>query len=98
VDIINPVQVSADNMDSKALKEKFGNRICFWGGIDTQYVLPRGSQEEVIEEVRRRIGDLASGGGYVLAPVHNVQPDVPPENLCTMFEEALRIGRYPLGF
>jgi len=98
VDIINPVQVSARDMDSKALKEKFGNRICFWGGIDTQHVLPYGSQEEVKEEVRRRIKDLAPGGGYVLAPVHNVQPDVPPENLCAMFEEASRIGRYPLRF
>ncbi len=94
VDIINPVQVSAQDMDTKVLKEKFGDRICFWGGIDTQHVLPRGSQEEVREEVRRRIGNLAPGGGYVLAPVHNVQPDVPPENLCAMYHEAVLLGRY----
>lgn len=97
VDIINPVQVSARDMDSKALKEKFGDRICFWGGIDTQHVLPYGDIEEVREEVRRRVVDLAVGGGYILGPVHNVQPDVPPENLCAMYDEAKVVGNYPIS-
>ena len=96
VDIINPVQVSAKGMDTKVLKERFGDRISFWGAVDTQHVLPYGSVEEVREEVRRRVADLAPGGGYILAPVHNVQPDVPPENLCAVYEEALKVGRYPI--
>lgn len=97
VDIINPVQVSAREMDSKSLKERFGDRICFWGGIDTQRVLPHGDVKEVRDEVRRRVADLAVGGGYVLAPVHNVQPDVPPENLCAMYDEAKVVGNYPIS-
>jgi uroporphyrinogen decarboxylase len=97
VDIMNPVQVSAREMDTKALKARFGDRVSFWGAIDTQHVLPGGSMEEVREEVRRRVIDLAPGGGYVLAAVHNVQPDVPPENLCIMFEQAIEVGRYPLS-
>jgi uroporphyrinogen decarboxylase len=97
VDIINPIQVSAKGMDSKMLKERFGDRICFWGGIDTQRVLPYGDVEEVREEVQRRVADLAAGGGYVLAPVHNVQPDVPPENLCAMYDEARIVGDYSIS-
>jgi len=96
VDIINPVQVSAREMDTKVLKKRFGDRVSFWGAVDTQHVLPQGSTEEVRREVRRRVIDLAPGGGYILAPVHNVQPDVPPENLSAMYEEALRVGQYPL--
>lgn len=97
VDVINPVQVSAREMDTKLLKERFGDRVSFWGAIDTQHVLPHASTKEVREEVRRRVFDLAPGGGYILAPVHNVQPDVPPDNLCAMYEEALRVGQYPLS-
>lgn len=97
VDVMNPVQVSAREMDTKVLKERFGDRVSFWGAIDTQHILPHKSTEEVREEVRRRVIDLAPGGGYILAPVHNVQPDVPPENLCALYEEASRVGRYPLS-
>lgn len=57
----------------------------------------RARMAEVREEVRRRVADFAVGVGYVLGPVHNVQPDVPPENLCAMYEEALRVGQYPLS-
>ncbi len=98
VDILNPVQVSAKDMDPGELKARFGDRLCFCGGIDTQQVLPRGTQEEVQEEVQRRIQELAPGGGYLLAAVHAIQPDVPPENVCTMFEATLAHGRYPTGF
>lgn len=97
VDIINPVQVSAEGMDTKRLKKQFGERLCFWGGVDSQHVLPKGSIEEVREEIDRRVQDLAPGGGYVLAPVHNVQPDVPPENLCAMYDEAKAVGSYPIS-
>jgi len=96
VDVLNPVQVSAREMDSQRLKRQFGDRLCFCGGIDTQHVLPRGTPEEVREEVRCRIGELAPGGGYLLAAVHAIQPDVPPENVCAMFEAALSYGQYPV--
>lgn len=96
VDIINPVQVSADDMDTARLKAEFGDRISFWGGIDTQSVLPHGTEAEVREEVERRIADLAPGGGYVLAPVHNIQPDVPPENIVAMCDHAKAVGTYPV--
>lgn len=86
VDIINPVQVSAENMDSAYLKEKYGGRLAFWGAIDTQHILPYGSPEEVKREVRRRIMELGIGGGYILGAVHNIQPGVPPENIVTMYE------------
>jgi len=91
VDALNPVQVSSAGMDdTAALKAEFGDRICFWGGIDTQRVLPLGTPDEVRAEVRRRIRDLASGGGFVLASVHNIQEDVPPENIVAMVDAALR--------
>jgi uroporphyrinogen decarboxylase len=64
--------------------------------VDTQWVLPHGSQEDVKAEVRRRIQDLGPGGGYVVAPVHNVQADVPAENVIAMYQAALEYGRYPL--
>lgn len=95
VDIINPVQVSAMG-DTAALKSRFGSRVTFWGGIDTQHVLPHGAPADVEREVARRIRDLGPGGGYVVAPVHNVQPDVPPENLVAMVEAVRKYGRYPL--
>ena len=91
VDILNPVQVSAQNMDTKVLKEKFGSELSFWGAIDTTRVLPRGTKKEVKEEVRKRIDDLGPEG-YILTSVHDIQPDVPPENVITMFEEARNYG------
>ncbi len=95
VDILNPVQVSAQNMDTKVLKEKFGGELSFWGAIDTTQVLPQGAKEEVREEVRKRIDDLGPEG-YVLTSVHDIQPDVPPENIMTMFEEAKEYGAFSL--
>jgi uroporphyrinogen decarboxylase len=92
VDILNPVQVSAKGMDPVVLKERYGDRLSFWGGIDTQHVLPRGSVEEVKAEVERRIDQFGCGGGYVLAAVHNIQPDVPLSNVLAMFEHARTYG------
>ena len=87
IDALNPVQVSAAGMDSAELKREFGKDLCFWGGgIDTQHVLPRGTVAEVKDEVKRRIDDFAPGGGFVFAAVHNIQPDVPPENIRAMVE------------
>jgi len=92
VDILNPVQVSAKNMNPLKLKKEFGKYLCFWGGIDTQKILPYGSPGAVEEEVRKRIIEFSSGGGYILSSVHNIQVDVPPENVIAMFKSALKYG------
>jgi uroporphyrinogen decarboxylase len=95
VDVINPVQVSAAGMgDTRWLKKEFGNHISFWGAIDTQHVLPFGTPEDVRDEVKRRIEDLAAGGGYILASVHTIQAEVPPQNICAMFQAAREFGSY----
>jgi len=87
VDALNPVQVSAAGMETGGLKRRFGDAITFWGGgCDTQSVLCRGAVQQVRDEVRRRIDDLAPGGGFVFTQVHNIQPDVPPENIMAMYE------------
>ncbi len=98
LDATNPVQVSCVGMDdTAALKRDFGDRLSFWGaGVDTQSTLPFGTPDEVRAEVRRRIGDLAPGGGYVFATVHNVQPGVPPENIIACYDAASEYGRYPI--
>ena len=94
VDILNPVQVSAVGMDTAGLKRDFGKHICFWGAIDTQHVLPHGTPAEVRDEVSKRIADLGTGGGFVVAPVHHFQADVPPENIVAMCEAAREFGSY----
>lgn len=94
-DVLNPVQVSAKKMETRELKRVFGKDITFWGGgVDTQHVLPFGTKSEVVEEVKRRIDDLAPGGGFVFAAVHNIQAFVPPENIIAAFDTALEYGRY----
>jgi len=92
VDILNPVQVNASGMDPGWLKKHFGDVLSFWGGIDTQQILPYGTPDAVREEVRRRVDELAPGGGYVLCTVHHIQSDVPAENIVAMYEEAIRYG------
>jgi uroporphyrinogen decarboxylase len=94
-DILNPVQVSARGMDTSRLKKEYGQDIVFWGGgVDTQHVLPFGRPEEVADEVKRRIDDLAPDGGFVFAAVHNIQALVPPQNIVAAFETALQYGKY----
>jgi hypothetical protein len=85
-DIVNPVQMSARNMDVTELKSKFGARIAFWGGgADPQHTVPFGTAEEVAAEVRRNVSVLSRGGGFVLANVHNIQSGTPPENIIALF-------------
>ncbi len=97
VDILNPVQVSAGAMrDTAALKRDFGAHLSFCGGIDTRQVLPCGTTEDVRAEVRRRIHDLAPGGGYIAAAVHCIQPDVPTKNVVAMCQAVHEFGQYPL--
>jgi len=96
VDALNPIQVTAKGMNTAELKKRFGKRLIFWGGIDSQQALPFGSPEDVRAEVRRRISDLGPGGGYILSGVHNLQPDISPENILAMYDEGMRFGKYPL--
>lgn len=96
VDAINPVQTSAAKMEPERLKAGYGDKLTFWGGIDTFRVLPLGTTEEVEEEVRRKIEVLAPGGGFVLNSVHNIQSDVPVENIIAMFDAAQKYGKYPI--
>jgi len=89
VDILNPIQTSAKDMDPIRLKEAFGDRLVFWGAsLDCQQTLPFGTPEEVAREVDDHIRVFAPGGGYVFAPVHNIQAGVPPENVISMFDTA----------
>jgi len=95
IDILNPVQISAKGMDPARLKAEFGDRLVFWGGgIDAQHVLPRASPQEVREHVRRNLEAFKPGGGYVFNNVHNIQGDVPPENVLAMFDAAYEFGKY----
>jgi len=95
VDILNPVQVSAKDMDTEKLKREFGDRITFWGGgCDTQHVLPFGTPREIEEEVKMRIAHLAPRGGFVFNQCHNIQADVPPENIMAMYDAVRKYGRY----
>jgi uroporphyrinogen decarboxylase len=93
VDALNPVQVSAKEMDAGRLKAEFGKDLSFWGGIDTHQVLPWGTPDDVRIDVKARIDALASNGGYVVASVHNIQAEVPPENIVAMFDAALEYGQ-----
>jgi uroporphyrinogen decarboxylase len=98
VDAVNPVQVAANGMDDTGeLKKIFGNRLTFWGGgCDTQHVLPYGTIDDIRREVRRRVADLAPGGGFVFCPVHNIQAGVAPENIIAMYDELGKWDRYPI--
>jgi uroporphyrinogen decarboxylase len=89
IDVLNPVQVTAKNMEAERLKADFGDRMGFWGAINTQKILPFGTPEEVAAETRRIIDILGKGGGYVLNSVHNIQGEVPPENIVAMYETGL---------
>jgi len=96
IDILNPVQTSAANMDQARLKREFGDRLCFWGGgCDTQRVLPTASPAQVREHVRERMDVFAPGGGFVFTQVHNIQGNVPAENIVAMLDGAYEFGAYP---
>ena len=96
IDILNPVQISAANMEPERLMKDFGGKIVFWGGgCDTQKVLPLGTPEEIKEHVASNIKAFTSGtGGYVFNQVHNIQQNVPVENVEAMFDAAYKYGRF----
>jgi uroporphyrinogen decarboxylase len=82
-------------MDPRWLKATYGDKLVFWGGgIDSQHILPRATPQEVRQHVRRNVEAFKPGGGYVFNNVHNIQADVPPENVLAMFDAALEFGRY----
>lgn len=86
-DVINPVQINCRDMEPERLKREFGRDICFWGGgCDTRHVLPTASPAEVKAHVHRQMQILAPGGGFVFNTVHNILPEVPPQNIVAMFE------------
>ncbi len=95
IDILNPVQISAVDMDPARLKDAYGQKLVFWGGgVDTQHVLSFGTPDEVRQDVRKNVDVLKQGGGYVFNSVHNIQAGVPAENIVAMFEAAREFGFY----
>jgi len=97
VDILNPIQTSAGKMSNlQELKKKFDKRIIFCGGIDTQKILPSGTTDEVKQEVKRVINILGAGGGYMVATVHTIMNEVPPENVLALVDAVEEYGYYPL--
>ena len=98
VDILNPVQFTAAKMDSAILKKEFGGKITFWGGgVDTQKLLPFGTPEEIAEQVEKQMKILSKDGGYVFAAVHNIQANVPVENILSVYKTAIKVRDYPLS-
>ena len=96
IEVLNPIQPNCKGMDAEELKKDFGKHLVFHGGIDIQYVLPRGSKTEIRSHVHQQIEALGVGGGYILSPAHIIQADTPPENLVIMTEAAHEYGKYPL--
>lgn len=96
VDILNPIQPQAWGMNLAKLKKEWHGRLVLFGGVDEQEVLPFQSPPKVKEEVKRRILEAGHGGGYIVAPSHNIQPDTPIENILAYFDAIKEFGQYPL--
>jgi uroporphyrinogen decarboxylase len=93
IDLLNPIQWRCPGMEREGLKTDFGKRLVFHGGVDNQFTLPFGSIEDVRREVRDNLRILGAGGGYILAPCHNIQPLTPPENVVAMYEAGIEYSR-----
>jgi len=97
VDILNPIQTSAGKMANlEDLKSRYGKDLVFCGAVDTQEVLPHGTPEDVRREMKRVIHALGKGGGYMVASVHTIMHEVPPENILAMVDAVEEFGYYPL--
>jgi uroporphyrinogen decarboxylase len=96
-EILNPVQTRAQNMEAWRLKEDYGNRLTFYGGLDVQRLLPFGTLEEVRQGVKDLIQTLGQKGGFLFATSHNIEPDTLPEKIIAMFDSAHEFGRYPIN-
>ncbi len=91
IDVLNPIQPDAKGMEARRLKDEFGARLTFHGGVDIIQTLPRGTPDEVRAEVRERVNVLGKGGGYILCSSHHLQPDTPVENILAMYDVRLRV-------
>ena len=96
LDVLNPVQPHVTHMDHGLLKEQFGATLSFHGAVDIQRLMPHGTPEEVEAEVAKTMRTLGAGGGYIVAPTHYLQADVPPENIVALRDAVMKHGRYPL--
>jgi uroporphyrinogen decarboxylase len=96
IDILNPIQPHANKMDTAVLKKEFGRDVCFQGGIDLQRAMI-GTVSDIEGEVKKRIGDLGRGGGYILSTANNIGRDIPIENVFKLYEYAKRFGKYPIN-
>ena len=94
LDVINPIQPGA--MDPAHIKKRYGKKLALWGTLDEQNILPFGTSEEVKAEVKRLIKSCAPGGGFILAPAHNIQADTSIENILAFYEAAKEYGQYPI--
>lgn len=95
IDILNPVHITAAEMEPSQLKKDFGQDITFWGGgIETQEILPFGTPDQIRDQVKKNIDALAPGGGFVFNTIHNIQNEVPPENIMAMWETLQEYGEY----
>lgn len=97
VEVLNPIQLSAKNMDPQKLKNNFGNDLVFWGaGCDTQTTLNNGTVEDIKNEVKRLMDIFAPGGGFIFTQVHNIQANIPPEKILALYETAKQNRNYPI--
>ena len=95
IQILNPIHISATGMDPKQLKKDFGDDVVFWGGgVETQDILPNGSPQKIADNVKRNIDALAPGGGFVFNTVHNIQSEVSPKNIMSMWNTLTEYGHY----
>ncbi len=92
IDVLNPIQWKCDNMDRSELKQDFGQKVILHGGVDNQKTLPFGTPEEVRNEVSDNLRILGRGGGYILAPCHNIQPITPMENILALYDTGYKLG------
>ena len=93
IDLLNPLQWRCPGMERERLKKEFGPHLVLHGGMDNQYTLPFGTVDEVRREVEDNLRILGAGGGYILAPCHNIQAITPVENVLAMYEAARELGR-----
>ena len=96
MDVLNPVQPLARNMEPWRLKKEFGDKIAFLGGFDIQKLLPQGTVAQIKEGAQKLIQEYAPGGGFIFATAHNIEPDTPPENIVAAFDAAYEYGQYPI--
>ena len=94
IEVFNPVQPGVPGHEPQELKDEFGHRLSFWGAIDQQFLLPKGTPEEIAADVKEKIEILGKGGGYIISPAHILQKDTSMENVEAFIDAAMKYGRY----